>query len=288
MGGLGNQMFQYAAGRALAAHNETELFLDTSWFLGDTAFKPGAERSFMLDKFRIQARIINERRFFKVYKQKNHRLLVRLDLFNLKMFTLFNENLNMPFNNKIFLNENKNIYLDGYWQTEQYFKSISNEIRKEFSLRTSLKGQDEKIVREIRDTNSVSIHIRRGDYANYELTKKAHGLIPIQHYKKCITYFLDTIENPYFYIFSDDPEWCLENFTFLINKKIVSNNDRPSQEELILMSNCKHHIIANSSFGWWAAWLANNQSKIVIVPKQWVVLSNERFVDIIPESWLKF
>jgi len=287
-GGLGNQMFQYAIGRALAVHYETELFLDTSWFLSEIAAKPGAERIFMLDKFKIQARIINEKRYFKVYKQENNRSLIKLDLFKWKIFTLFNENRNMPFNNKVFLTDNRNIYLDGYWQTEKYFKSISDELRKDFSLHNPLREQDEDIFREIHDTNSVSIHVRRGDYVNYERTKIVHGVIPIKHYEKCITYFLDTIKNPSFYVFSDDPEWCLENLDFLKNKIIISNNKRSPQEDMILMSNCKHHIIANSSFSWWAAWLNTNQSKIVIAPNQWVASNNKMFIDIIPESWIKY
>lgn len=288
MGGLGNQMFQYAAGRALSTHYGTKLFLDTGWFLCAAASRPGAERSFMLDKFNIQARIVNKKWGYKVYEHENDILLIKLDLFKLKTFTLFSEKVNMPFQDKIFMNENKNIYLDGYWQTEKYFKGISNEIRKEFSLRKPLKEQDEIIVHEIRDANSVSIHIRRGDYANYGHTKKFHGIIPIQHYKKCVTYFLETIKNPIFYIFSDDPEWCMDNLDLKINKKIISNSERSPQEDMILMSGCKHHIIANSSFSWWAAWLNANQSKIVIAPKQWVSSSNENFADIIPESWLKF
>jgi len=288
MGGLGNQMFQYAVGRALSARYGTKLFLDTNWFLSDTATKPGAERIFMLDKFNIQARIVNKKRGYKIYKQENDNLFIKLDLIKMKTFSLIAEKKVMPFKDKIFMKENKNIYLDGYWQTEKYFKVISNEIRKEFSLRKPFKVQDENIVHEIRDTNSVSIHVRRGDYANYEHTKKVHGVITIQYYKKCVKYFLDTIKNPSFYIFSDDPEWCMENLNLKIYKKIISNNKRPPQDEMILMSNCKHHIIANSTFSWWGAWLADNQSKIIIAPKQWTATNNECFVDIIPESWLKY
>jgi hypothetical protein len=134
---------------------------------------------------------------------------------------------------------------------------------------------------------SVSLHIRRGDFVSNRKTNEIHGVLPLEYYYEAIRLITNQVRNPEFFIFSDDIPWVRENL--LVPKKVnfvehpTSNRD---YEDLILMSNCKHHIIANSSFSWWGAWLSQNPVKRVIAPREWyrIVIDTR---DLLPEEWIK-
>jgi hypothetical protein len=139
----------------------------------------------------------------------------------------------------------------------------------------------ENYLKDINTTNSVSIHVRRGDYANHPNI----GILDISYYQKAVIYMTKYIENPIFYIFSNDIEWCKENFMF-IDKKIIIDKTNNEIEDMILMKNCNHNIIANSSFSWWGAWLNNNDNKIVIAPKKWMA-ENPNNYKWVPDNWVE-
>lgn len=152
--------------------------------------------------------------------------------------------------------------------------------------------KNQKILEKITQTNSVSIHVRRGDYYNNESAFKIHGNITTKkYYENALEFIKEKVKNPVFFVFSDEFEWVKKNLYFFSNYGEVHiidwNKGFDSYIDLQLMSNCKHNIIANSSFSWWAAWLNKNKNKIVISPKKWVNNINENKIDIIPNNWIK-
>ncbi len=277
-GGLGNQMFQYAAGRAMSIHNDSDFFLDVSWF---EKIKGNTDRKYELESFNIMERFILE---------KDRRML-KGQLFSLRSkFGFFKKGYikEKRFNfEPDILKLSGNVYLDGYWQSEKYFKNVEEIIRGEFTLKKPLNIKSEKLKEQIEKNNSISIHIRRGDYVADPKTNQFHGVCSPEYYYKAVKIITEKINNPVFFIFSDDIEWARENFklnypTVYIDKSFGLKD----AEEMILMSKCKNHIIANSSFSWWGAWLGLNKNKIVIAPKKWFNNPNVDTSDLIPESWI--
>ena len=170
----------------------------------------------------------------------------------------------MTFNPRVY--ETKCLYLRGYWMNEEYFKSIEELIRTTFTFH-HIDNENYLLANIIRNNNSISIHIRRGDY----LLNSIYNVCDENYYRKAINLMCEKVNNPIFYVFSDDPEWCANFITrFNINYQIInSNQGKNSYKDMYLISNCNHNIIANSSFSWWGAWLNKNKSKIVIAPSRW-------------------
>jgi hypothetical protein len=155
-------------------------------------------------------------------------------------------------------------------------------------MRDPVSKSKQEIINEIMDTNSVSLHVRRGDYLINPRAKQLLVVCDAEYYLKSVEIMSSKVERPHFYIFSDDIKWAKENIIMPFKTTFVGENGpRKSYEDLRLMSLCKHNIIANSSFSWWGAWLNENPNKIVIAPKQWFRSSEKDTKDLIPESWLK-
>lgn len=189
--------------------------------------------------------------------------------------------------NSSFLLESQfnNAYYWGGWHNERYFLDIKEEIKRQFKFDDAKIDSETLLLKnEICKNNSISIHIRRGDYLNKNTVATYGGICNLEYYKKAIDYMSQNIDNPHFYIFSDDKKWVNENFD-IPNSIIVSNNcNKNSWKDMYLMSQCKHNINANSTFSWWAAWLNSNENKIIIVPKRF---NNTDTSDIYPKNWLK-
>ena len=140
----------------------------------------------------------------------------------------------------------------------------------------------------ISQTNSVSLHIRRGDYVSNQKTNQTHGTCDLDYYQRCITEIEKEVENPYFFVFSDEIEWVKENLKINHPAEYVDQNTGDkSYEDMRLMSQCKHNVIANSSFSWWGAWLNSYPDKIVFAPKRWFASDKHNTKDLIPEGWKK-
>ena len=180
------------------------------------------------------------------------------------------------------------VYLEGYWQSEKYFKNIEHLIRSEFTPVTEPDNPTEKMADQIRSCVSVNLHFRRGDYVSNSTTNAYHGTCSLEYYHRAIRIIEENVKNPHFFIFSDDPDWVRENADTGHPTTIVDLNG-PDQdyEDMRLMSLCQHHIIGNSSFSWWGAWLSTNPQKIVIAPKKWFNRMDINTQDLIPESWLQ-
>ena len=185
----------------------------------------------------------------------------------------------IAFDSRIF--QMKDVYLSGYWQSEKYFMDIKDKIREAFTF-DDKNECDMAIKNLICSTESVAVHIRRGDYVN----NKLHGNIcGVQYYKNAIAFIREKIKEPKFFVFSDDIEWCETNLNLEDAVMVRGNTGINSYLDMYFMSLCKHNIIANSTFSWWGAWLNANPYKKVAAPSQWFNLSNSPVGDIIPTEW---
>jgi len=173
-------------------------------------------------------------------------------------------------------------FLKGYWQTEKYFLDVEKDIRKKFIFPELNDYKNINVAKEIGTNNSISLHIRRGDY----LLGDRDCSLSIHYYQKAISYINAHIENPYFYVFSDNIEWAKENIKNINATYIDWNKKDKSYIDMQLMSMCNHNIIANSSFSWWGAWLNNHKDKIVIAPEKWMPHTNIE-IELLPEKWIK-
>jgi len=279
MGGLGNQMFQYAAGRALSDTYNTSLKLDISYYEKEDIFK----RSFILDKFNIIGNIatVDDKQKF-INKNYLYKLAEKLKpSFKRKII------IEKPFEYyRDFEKIGDDAYLDGYWQSEKYFKHIESIIRNEFTLKNISKAVKE-IIFDIEKNNTVSIHTRRADYVTLKNVNERYGICSIEYYQAAINNISEQINSPNYYIFSDDVAWVKENLKLKGPMTVVSEDGFNDYEEIIIMSKCKYNIIANSSFSWWGAWLNENSNKIVIAPKKWLSTDEFDVSYMLPNNWIK-
>ena len=293
-GGLGNQMFQYAIGRHLAHLNNTELKLDISVY--DSQNKNDTPRRYSLESFNIVGEIAKQQDTKKM--KLPH--MVSKNIFARAYRKLFRYlEIKKSINKRTYINEpyfkfcedvlkrKGDAYLSGNWQSEDYFKDIDSIIRKDFTLKDKSAIYKNKLQQILSIDNSVSLHVRRGDYVNNPKTKENHGVLPISYYNKAVQLIEEKTENPTFFIFSDDIKWVKENLKTDSPTIFISDERLKDFEELILMSNCAHNIIANSSFSWWGAWLNNNPLKIVIAPKMWFRNPSRIKDNPSPESWIR-
>ena len=178
----------------------------------------------------------------------------------------------------------ENSYLTGYWQTEKYFTDIADRIRSDFQFRLPLPKADKELAQEIQSANSVSVHIRRGDYLK-ERRKADYNVCTETYYRCSIKYMQDHVKQPVFYVFSDEPEWGEMQDFFPQDTVFVSGHCcKDAYIDMQLMSLCKHHIIANSSFSWWGAWLGEKENTIVAAPRIWFRYRPRP--DILPARWI--
>ena len=282
-GGLGNQLFQYAMGRSLAKIHRTVLKMDISFF--DTY----ELHEYSIGPFNIQenfasAKEIRELSFGNkgVLNRVVGRLLHKSKVYaptyvKEKMFQFDHETLNLP----------DGVYLDGYWQSEKYFADIVGTIRQEFIVKTLPVGKDKELGESMASCESVNLHIRRGSYLNPPYNK-VHGTCSLDYYFRCIEQICKKVKNPHFFIFSDDPEWARNNLKLSYLTTLVDHNGADKDyEDLRLMTQCKYHILANSTFSWWGAWMSQRAEKMVFAPRQWFVKSGTNTEDLLPMGWKK-
>jgi hypothetical protein len=307
-GGLGNQMFQYACGRALSLRNKARgatgtLRLDDGGFARIKALTGVVtKRSYELGAFNIQARIATTEEV-QCVKYPFGIISKAWRFMRAKVYREFN----IGFDPKVFALSDK-IYLDGYWQTEKYFKDFESDIRNDFTLAKPPGASAQKWFTAIgKAPNSVSLHVRRGDYVSNKATADHHGSCGNEYYEKAVVEIAQRLNErnartaeakgkakkpaigiPSVFVFSDDIAWAKANLTFPCPTFFVSSPELQNVEEMALMSACEHHIIANSTFSWWGAWLGQNPDKLVIAPARWSNEHNEDwYADIIPESWIR-
>ncbi len=281
-GGLGNQLFQYATGRHLAHLNEAELLLDISHF--QLSNQNAVHKKYELDAFNLASTIADEKilnNFHGTEFSTRERILTRLISLGKYRKYKFDE---YGFDEQL-LDLKGNYYLSGYFQSDKYFKNIKEIIQNEFEIKGEFIPNDKALKQEITETNSVSIHIRRGDYIRNLSSMDAHGLCSKDYYTKSIEFIKRELGNDlHFYLFTDDEEWVRKEMIWDINCTLISG--KTTIEDFYLMKLCKHNIIANSTFSWWAAWLNSNPNKKVIIPKHWTTNIVTEQIELVPNKWL--
>ena len=285
IGGLGNQMFQYAAGRALALTNDRSLLLDLSDF---TAYQlhHGFELSRVFSLVAAKAEpsttheLLGWRENYWARKILRRRQLAWLRGKKFVVEPHFNY---WP----DFFNINDDCYLYGYWQSERYFKAFEAIIRQDFIFREPLQELNAELSLDMATKQAVSLHIRRGDYVSNPKNHNIMSVCDLEYSRLAINYIATQVEQPVFYLFSDDMAWVKQSLPMEFPSVYIEHNSgAESYRDMQLMSLCRHHIIANSSFSWWGAWLNANPEKIVIAPKHWFSNGNDD-TDLIPDEWIR-
>lgn len=279
-GGLGNQLFQYATGRAVAENRNEGLLLDLS-FLDKTPGAAYTKRNFELSQIKYKAHFAKKEQLDGF----NHGSLISraMNKFRLKSNFVFNENKHgyIPVINRL----PKNVLLNGFWQSQKYFNLIRKQLLSEIVPDFEFTPSGKKYREQIQSANSVSVHVRRGDFINLKSAHDYHGACTINYYKRAIEKMKGE-RQVLFFVFSDDIDWCKKDLTFLNNVVFIENEpEKKSSQDLFLMSYCKHNIIANSSYSWWGAWLNDNSNKKVIAPEYWYNGIKSSEIDILCPGW---
>lgn len=284
-GGIGNQLFQYAFARRLALFNDAELIIDNiSGFEKDFKYR----RIYELQIFNLPFKTIKAGTYFfynykrKVIKFLNRFIILKNNIYLEENFLSFDKKIK----NIIF---NKNIYVDGYFQCFEYFLDIENTIKSDLRLDFTDSFENKKLLEDILNFESVAVHFRF--FSDQDNTENSDN-IAFQFYEKAILYSFANIKNPHFFIFSDNISQIKKNNLFSDLKNITFVNSDLKLGDMCdfwLMTLCKHNIIANSTFSWWAAWMNNNKSKVIICPdfNLFGTTSSWGFEGLIPDKWIK-
>lgn len=309
--GLGNQLFQYATARNIAYKHNTILKIDKISYYSDDF------RSCELFNYKINAYEIKTTDLLKLKPLQGYfllfvkffagriraaRLYLKFESKWLNYYAHYNtkfSQLNPLIKKRILiqryyhyddeiLKTPDNIYLIGYFQSWKYFNDIRSILIKELQPKFPIIGKNNEILTTIRDCNSVSIHIRRGDYFTNKENRELFEVYNLEYFQKAIQLIKTKINNIQLFLFSDDINWVKNNFK--VDEEIYyieKQDERQTIIDLYLMSNCKHNIISNSSFSWWGAWLNNNPEKIVIAPKKWLNSDDYNIKDLLPPNWIR-
>lgn len=261
-GGLGNQLFQYAFGRAVATRLKCELVLDTRILQIKEGQTP---RDYALAVYQVKATVDTLSR-----KQLDRCIVAKEKTSN--------------YDAQVLPHSVPGCRLSGYWQTEKYFAHIRPQLLDELTLREQTSHYINGIAEQIKASQSVSIHFRRGDYVTDPNIAAYHGTCDLSYYSAAIQKLQSAEPELRFFMFSDDPQWLESNIPPGISSLIVDARQSSAREDLWLMSLCKHHIIANSSFSWWGAWLGQRQG-INITPRKWFSSASFNDIDVVPQTW---
>ena len=306
--GIGNQMFQYAYARRQSLRyaipfkvyrvNKPEIDLEQThwtdfekrkyrivrrWYENDSI-----HREYMLDQFNIQENRATEIEVYDIINCNGKNVIdYKWNVLKNKILPYYNksvvrESLDSCFDKNL-LKTKHDCYLEGYYTSELYFQDIAETIKKDFELKAQPSDFNKDKMQKMQQCNSVCISIRRGDFVH----NPKHNVCSMDYFKAAIRYLSVKIKDPYFYVFSDDNEWVKNNFTTEYPHEFVSHNFPQFIEDFRLMQSCKHHIIPNSTFSWWAAWLAEKADSIIIAPEKWLHSNTIDSSKVVPERWIK-
>lgn len=277
-GGLGNQMFQYALGRNLSLIHNVPLKLDYSYLKVPNQ----SSRSFRLHGFQIKAEEATAEEI-RAYRSDMQKILDRFRPYSKKKKVLEESG---DFEERVLSRSDG--YFDGHWQNEKYFRQNEETIRKDFALKNPPGEEALRVAERMGEAaESVSLHIRRGDYVSIKKIADVHGVLPMSYYKNACDLILQKIPSAHFFISSDDIGWAKEHFPKNYPVEFISSPNIPDYEELALMNQCRHHIIANSTMSWWAAYLNQNPAKIVIAPKNWFRDPTKKTENLVLKTWTR-
>lgn len=290
-GGLGNQMFQYAVGRSIEKRKDFSVFYDLSFY-----HQHGNDNLSLRGSGADTPRNFGLQHFHTSIREASPEEVERLNPIYKKLFEKIKNKFskqNWYSVNQHVLHPADNTYLEGWWQSEGYFKDIADTIRKDFTLAKPLGVAAQAIYMSIKDfrlpgTAPVSLHIRRGDFITNPYANKHNVILDVEHYKRALQELARRERKQlHVYVFSDDIEWAKANLQTDHTMHFVSCPEIEDYEEMMLMASCDHHIIANSTFSWWGAWLNPSKTKIVIAPKQWFQDPAINIAGLMPSDWIK-
>lgn len=279
-------MFQYAIARALSERYQTAFSLNRSWF--DQSQGNATPRELQLSLLNIKNIPFTDAAFPKKLG-KIARILQ--PLLPVKSLVIYQRNA-FDFDPAIFKLKNvsaKDVYLSGYWQAFPYIDAIREQLKKEFRTKSEISESYRDYLQKIHSSESVMIHIRRGDYVHSPAAAQYHGTLPIHYYRSAIQELLSAKPNAHFFIFSDDLIWAKEALGASAQKTYIEHASAAdaAAQELQLMFACKHHIIANSSLSWWGAWLRQDAGGLVFAPNRWINDQHLDLSNLLPAKWKK-
>lgn len=283
-GGLGNQLYQYAIGRSLSVKMGRPLLLDKR-----TIEPEAPKRHYDLGVFNIQEQFVSGHLAWATRWVGSVRLgeLFRRLWLSAKNYRYLRDQMT-GYDPSIFSEHDGPIILFGYWQSYRYFESIEDILRKELFFTAAADSTNQAMQSRLRNSNSVAVHVRRGDYVSNPQFTSTLGLCDASYYLRAANYLCGLGENLEFFVFTDDPIWARDNLDLGAAFTVLDHNlGKADYEDMRLMSSCRHLIIANSSFSWWGAWLANRSGKKVITPSTWFVHDTVPFEDRVPNEWIQ-
>jgi hypothetical protein len=265
-GGLGNQMFQYAAAIGVADRLATEPFVDASWF---RRVGPQVGRTYGLSAFGIEPRVPLPHRLRLLLQPPE---IIRED----DLPTL-----------EALAPRRGSVLLDGYWQSPAYFTGSEARVREALRFRTPPTSAHVQLLARVGSSESVSVHVRRGDYTAPKRQQR-FGLLSIDYYRAAMEMIATRVADAWFLVFSDDLDWCREAFADMRRLELAPPvSDDRAHEHLRMMAACKHHVTANSSFSWWGAWLEQQPDSLVVAPKTWYADPSIGEAGLVPPDWIR-
>jgi Glycosyl transferase family 11 len=283
-GGLGNQMFQFAASRALSLRTHAMLKLDIS------AFPLDHLRSYDLGDYALadHVAIASNAELAQCEHKKPRGLALigkALGVGGAAIPALREAHFH---HDPALASARPPAYVVGYWQSERYFADHADQIRRDFTPRKSFEPENTEIANVISRSSAISLHVRRGDYVSDAKTQAVHGVCGLNYYARAMAAVEAQVAAPHYIVFSDDPDWTRANLTSPHQMTFVTCNPTSrAYRDIQLMSLCQHHIIANSSFSWWGAWLNGRADKVVVAPRQWFASGGKDARDLVPSGWVR-
>jgi Glycosyl transferase family 11 len=285
-GGLGNQLFQYAAGRSLALRHDTELVLDLSFLLGPQS-ELATPRTYELGGLAVNAVTSRGVRSWERLPSASGlrvRAASRINRARSRFTVLRQRGFEFQ---PAFFDAGDDTHLLGFWQSEAYFADHADRLRRELTPPATSPAAGDLLARVAHDT-SVSLHVRRGDYAHDAATRRVHGVLSDAYYRAALDAIAARVGSDLdVYAFSDEPAYCRDKLDLGVPLTVVELEAAPASEELRAMSACRHHVIANSSFSWWGAWLDPRADGIVVAPERWVADPSVDTSHVVPERWIR-
>jgi hypothetical protein len=285
-GGLGNQLFQYAAGRAVSARLGSKLLLDLTWH---RRLPRGATpRAFELGCYPIAATCLDpdDEQSLRFWSVERLGCVVQVDG-RLRWARSFRERGLRHDPRMARLGDDR--MLEGYWQSPQYFTDVAEALRRELRPIIAMDAEDARVAGLIASDphQAVAVHVRRGDYLS-GVHAEHHGLCGLEYYQRAFVHMRASMQSPRLFVFSDDPDWVALHASVFGDAFLVAHNGPlTAYQDLRLMSLCRAHVIANSSFSWWGAWLSDHESKLVIAPAKWHLGSGGDAADLTPPEWVR-
>ncbi|MCK9410393.1 MAG: alpha-1,2-fucosyltransferase [Bacteroidetes bacterium] len=289
-GGLGNQMFQYAAGRYLSLKHQTDMYLDLSFLNDRTPRADFVYREYGLEIFQLNAQFVSPEASVAL---RPSRRTIQRQLYSLKrMFNssipLYLKEADSGFDSRLFTAPS-NVFLEGYWQSEEYFQEIIPAIRRDFTFVGEIDPGARELVHSLQGEHSVCLFVRRREFVTMKKIHAHHGVCSEEYFTAAVKRMSQHVPNMQLFIFSDDIDWCRTMLHFDVTTQIVDHTyaGKHFGQYLRLMSFCRHFILSNSSYCWWGAWLNNRPEKIVIAPSRWYKNPRMNMSHLFPNGWIR-